>query len=86
VSFRGRDDHWLRALVIDENGNGRGVQVEAILSYAPTPDLSVGIGARYWGLWTRNGVDAFDSVPVGRDDTYRYERFGLLMQAAYKFH
>jgi opacity protein-like surface antigen len=85
VHFDGRDNHWLRALVIDENGKGRGVQLEAILSYAPMPNFSVGIGGRYWAMWTRNGDDAFNGVPIGRDDTYRYERFGLLLQAAYKF-
>jgi opacity protein-like surface antigen len=85
VHFSGRDDHWLRALIIDERGRGRGVQLEAILSYSPMPNFSVGVGGRYWALWTRNGDDAFNGAAVGRDDTYRYERFGLLMQAAYKF-
>ena len=85
VWFEGRDNHWLRALVIDESGRGTGVQFETILSYAPTPNFSVGIGARYWALWTRTGEDAFNSIPIGRDDTYRYERFGLLLQAAYRF-
>lgn len=86
VRFTGRDDHWLRALVIDEDGRGQGAQLETILSYAVTPNFSLGVGGRYWAMWTRIGDDAFNDVPIGRHDTYRYERFGLLMQAAYKFH
>jgi opacity protein-like surface antigen/outer membrane protease len=85
VKFTGIDNHWLRNLVIDESGTGRGVQLEAILSYYVTPQFSVGVGGRYWAMWTRTGSDAFNGVPVDRTDTYRYERYGLLLQAAYKF-
>lgn len=85
VKFTGVDNHWLRNLVIDESGNGRGVQLEAIVSYYVTPQFSLGVGGRYWAMWTRAGSDAFDGVPVDRNDTYRYERYGLLLQAAYKF-
>jgi opacity protein-like surface antigen len=86
VSFKGVDNHWLRQLVIDENGRGQGTQLEAILSYYITPNFSVGAGARYWAMWTRTGADAFNGVPIRRPDTYRYERYGMLLQAAYNFH
>ncbi len=86
VKFTGVDNHWLRALVIDESGTGRGVQVEAILSYDVTAQLSIGAGIRYWAMWTRSGSDAFNGVPVDRTDTYRYERYGGLLQASYRFN
>ena len=86
VKFTGVDNHWLRNLVIDESGTGRGVQFEAFLSYYLTPQFSIGIGGRYWAMWTTNGSDAFNGVPVPRTDTYRYERFGGLLQASYKFN
>ncbi len=85
VDFKGVDNHWLRALVIDENGRGRGVQVEAILSYYVTPQFSVGVGGRYWAMWTTSGSDAFNGVPIDRNDFFRMERYGGFFQAAYKF-
>jgi opacity protein-like surface antigen/outer membrane protease len=85
VRFTGVDNHWLRALVIDESGNGRGVQVEGILSYYVTPELSIGAGGRYWAVWTRTGSDAFNGVLINRNDTYRAERYGAFVQASYKF-
>ena len=85
VRFSGVDNHWLRSLVIDESGRGRGVQMEAFLSYYVTPQFSVGVGARYWAMWTTSGDDAFNGSPTERSDTYRYERFGGLLQASYKF-
>lgn len=85
VKFTGVDNHWLRSLIIDESGTGRGAQLEAILSYYLTPRFSIGVGGRYWAMWTTSGSDAFNGVPVDRNDTYRYERYGVFFQAAYKF-
>jgi opacity protein-like surface antigen/outer membrane protease len=85
VKFTGTDNHWLRALVIDETGRGYGVQTEAIVSYYVTPAFSVGLGGRYWAMWTTSGNDAFNGVPIDRNDTYRYERWGAFLQAAYRF-
>jgi len=85
VKFRGVDNHWLRNLVIDESGRGKGVQVEGFLSYYLTPQFSIGAGARYWAVWTTSGSDSFNGVPIDRNDTYRAERFGGLFQATYKF-
>jgi hypothetical protein len=72
-------------LVIDEQGHGRGVQAEAFLSYLLTDQLSVGVGGRYWALWTTSGTDAPNGVVVPRNDTYRTERVGVTFQASYKF-
>jgi opacity protein-like surface antigen len=85
VAFRGIDNHWLRSLVIDEDGRGRGVQIEGILSYAATDHWRIGAGGRYWAVWTRRGGDAFNGVPVPRNDTYSAHRFGVFLQASYRF-
>jgi opacity protein-like surface antigen/outer membrane protease len=85
VKFSGVDNHWLRDLVIDESGHGRGVQAELIVSYQVTPQFSVGAGGRYWAAWTTRGSDWFNGVLVDRTDTYRMERYGTLLQAKYQF-
>jgi opacity protein-like surface antigen/outer membrane protease len=85
TKFTGTDQHLLRGLVIDEQGHGRGVQAEAFLSYLLTDQLSVGVGGRYWALWTTSGTDAPNGVVVPRNDTYRTERVGVTFQASYKF-
>ena len=86
VRFDGIDNHWLRSLVSQESGTGRGVQMEAMVSYHVTPQFSVGVGARYWAMWTTSGSDIYDGILTERTDTYRYERFGGLFQASYKFN
>jgi hypothetical protein len=86
VKFSGVDNHWLRALVIDESGKGKGVELEAILSYYVMPKFSVGVGGRYWAMWTTSGDDLFNGAPTNRrTDAFRYERWGGLLQAAYKY-
>ena len=85
VKFTGVDNHWLRALVIDESGTGHGVQVEGLISYEVTPHFTIGAGGRYWVVWTTTGSDAFNGVPINRDDTYRAERYGAFLQAAYRY-
>jgi opacity protein-like surface antigen len=39
----------------DTRGQGIGVQLQAVLSYDVTDRLTVGIGARYWAMWTTSG-------------------------------
>ena len=85
VKFTGVDNHWLRALVIDESGTGHGVQVEALISYEVMPRFTIGAGGRYWAVWTTSGSDAFNGVPINRNDTYRAERYGAFVQASYKY-
>ncbi|MBO0662738.1 outer membrane beta-barrel protein [Jiella sp. MQZ9-1] len=85
VHFKGVDNHWLRNLVIDESGHGRGAQLEAMMSYYVTPNWSIGVGGRYWTMRTTSGSDKFNGTPTNRDDTFRYQRYGLLLQTAYKF-
>ena len=85
TKFTGTDQHLLRSLVIDQSGHGRGVQAEAFLSYLFTDQFSAGVGGRYWALWTTSGSDAFNGVPIPRNDTYRADRLGVTFQASYKF-
>lgn len=55
TDFQGRDNHLLRPFTTfyDQRGSGGGgVQVEAVLSYFITKNFSVGVGGRYWAMWT----------------------------------
>jgi outer membrane protease len=85
TQFTGTDQHLLRSLIFDESGHGTGVQAEAFLSYLVTNQISVGIGGRYWALWTTSGTDVANSVLSPRNDTYRTDRVGATFQASYKF-
>ena len=84
VRFSGFDNHWLRPLIINEHGNGSGMQLEAMLSYYFTEKFSLGLGARYWSLWTSSGTDAFNKEITNRQVQYTYERYGVLAQATYR--
>lgn len=89
VSFSGTDNHLLRTDVANtvspETATGRGVQLEAILSYAVTRSFNVGAGARYWAMWAPGSTNAFSlgcpcqTLPVSA------ERYGGFLQASYKF-
>jgi hypothetical protein len=93
TSFVGRDDHLLRPTPtwFDQEGKGAGVQIETILSYLVTDNLNVGVGARYWAMWTTDGsftctgcgaVGVTIPPDAGKFST---ERYGLFVQAGYKF-
>lgn len=74
-------------------GNGVGTQLEAMLSYDLTAELSLGIGARYWAMWTRDAsmTRSFDgsSGPITSAPPQHLrletERAGIFGQALYKF-
>jgi opacity protein-like surface antigen len=85
--FTGTDQHLDRVplLIQDESGHGTGVQAEAFLSYLVTNQLSMGVGGRYWALWTTSGADVNNGVPAARNDTFRTDRVGVTFQASYKF-
>lgn len=87
TKFTGTDQHLDRVplLIIDESGHGTGVQAEAFLSYLVTNQLSVGVGGRYWALWTTSGTEVDNGAPVARNDTFRTDRVGVTFQASYKF-
>jgi opacity protein-like surface antigen len=66
-------------------GTGRGVQLEAILTYDVTPQFSVGVGGRYWAMWATDVVTAgFGSPTPDQALPIRVERYGSFLQASYK--
>lgn len=84
VRFDGLDIHRAREppVLFYVEGLGQGVQAEIILSYLLTERLSVGVGGRYWAMWTTsaNQVGMPDSTFSGSN-----ERYGVFVQLAYKF-
>lgn len=95
TDFSGRDNHILRPTptFFDQRGNGGGgLQVEGMLSYFLTSNFSVGVGARYWAMWTKKGSDFICSgcggpgIVSGPElGKYSIDRRGSFLQAFYKF-
>jgi opacity protein-like surface antigen len=97
ATFEGIDQHFFGnsgflASYNPETGNARGVQLEALLSYYLTPNFSVGVGGRYWGLWTTNGqitrtIDNGFPIPTSSPQFFKgvAEQVGAFVQAAYCF-
>jgi opacity protein-like surface antigen len=87
VQFNGIDNHVLRSILSPETGRGEGVQLEAILSYYITPAFSVGVGGRYWAMWTNDSAYTnFGGAPCPCQTLpAKTERDGVFVQAAYKF-
>jgi opacity protein-like surface antigen len=88
LTFSGLDNHFRTPIAqfpAFSNG-GQGAQIEAILSYYLTDRLSVGIGGRYWTMWTTDGQ--FTTTPTpGPSRYYRaaFEQAGAFVQASYAF-
>ncbi|MET3524878.1 hypothetical protein [Mesorhizobium abyssinicae] len=97
TDFRGRDDHLLRPgpTFYDQRGQGGGgVQVEGALSYFFNKNFSIGIGARYWAMWTTNNRNAtYNCIcdDVGKIvkhpalAKYSMERLGTFIEFSYRF-
>jgi opacity protein-like surface antigen/outer membrane protease len=88
VVFNGTDDHLLRALTWQESGTGRGLQLESILSYLITDQFSVGVGGRYWAMWTQNGqytlvTDCGGGCPTWPAE-FKTQRYGVFVQLDYR--
>lgn len=67
-------------------GTGRGVQLEAILTYDVTPEFTVGVGGRYWAMWATNVLTAGFGAPMPTEALpIRVERYGTFLQGSYKF-
>jgi hypothetical protein len=75
-------DYVLRKLLSPENGEGIGVQLEANLSYALTDALSLGIGGRYWSMWTTEGTVNFGGTGEIVPMRYAAEQAHLLVQGS----
>jgi opacity protein-like surface antigen/outer membrane protease len=87
TKFTGTDQHlnFVPVEIFDESGHGTGVQAEAFLSYLVTNQISVGVGGRYWAMWTTSGNDVVSGASSARNDTFRTDRVGVTFQASYKF-
>lgn len=86
VVFNGTDDHLLRALIFQESGTGTGLQLESILSYLITDQFSVGVGGRYWAMWTtKDAISDTAGAPCPCQTLpAKTERFGIFLQLDYK--
>ena len=96
VNFNGVDHHFggntgTLAEMFPASGKGNGVQLEALASYYLTRKWSVGMGARYWGMWTTPTAQVNCSFGCGPTPTApqnfraQVEQFGAFVQTSYKF-
>lgn len=97
VNFRGIDQHFfgnsgILASDNPESGRGQGVQLDALISYYLTPQWSIGVGGRYWSLWTTTGQANRDinrgvPIPPTAPQFFRaqVEQVGMFVQANYSF-
>lgn len=85
VAYSGLDAHWQRVppLFFPFNGTGNGVQAELIATYDLTKAFSLGLGGRYWAMWTNLGsqIDSPGNLINASTD-----RYGMFLQASYKFN
>jgi opacity protein-like surface antigen len=89
VAFRGTDNHLLRtglpSTISMETGQGQGVQLETVLSYAFANGFNVGAGGRYWAMWAPGAnTDLFGLNNPPQALPVRTERYGAFVQASYK--
>lgn len=87
VKFDGTDNHVLRALITQESGIGTGLQLDGVLSYAVNDEFSVGVGARYWSMWTTAQTIAEVTGTPCPCQTLpaKTELYGVFAQASYQF-
>ncbi len=88
AQFNGTDDHLQRdpPFISPESGTGRGVQLESILSYLITDQFSVGVGGRYWAMWTtENAITNFAGAPCPCQTLpAKTDRLGVFVQLDYR--
>ena len=90
VKFSGVDNHPLRpdagpSSRSPEHGVGTGVQVEGVVSYDFTQQLSVGVGGRYWSMQVPKGLTNFFSTDEFIVQRFSTEQAALFAQGSYKF-
>jgi len=74
------DTHYFTFGPDPANGDGDGVQVEAVLSYQLTQMFNIGVGGRWWHLETE-AIDSFNQLLE-----YNTDRYGVFVQGGYKFN
>ncbi len=93
AQYSGLDSHLFRVPItfFPQNGSGRGVQTELILTYLVTENLKLGIGGRYWAMWTEGATQSCHGDCGGSSSspplpyTANTERFGTFVQLSYRF-
>jgi opacity protein-like surface antigen len=89
LSFGGLDNHFRDPVVPfpASSHGGQGAQVEALLSYYLSDRFAVGVGGRYWTMWTTNGQFTSTGTPGVAPRYYRaaFEQAGAFVQASYTF-
>jgi opacity protein-like surface antigen len=86
--FDGLDNHFRNPIVRfpASSHGGQGAQVEAILSYYLTDRFALGVGARYWTMWTTKGqFTSTGDLGAPRDYRAAFEQAGVFVQASYAF-
>jgi hypothetical protein len=73
--------------ILTRGWRGMGGEVEAFINYQVLPHFELGVGARYWGLFTQAGTVEFGPTfgpdyPLTKWSTQRY---GVLLQAKASF-
>jgi len=76
---RAMDTHWFTFGADPAKGRGGGFEAESTLKYALTDRIALGVGARWRHLQT-HALDMY-----GQLLKYRVDRFGLFLQASYRF-
>jgi opacity protein-like surface antigen len=82
VNYTGLDIHSARGLYFPWSGSGNGVQAELIATYDVTDAFSIGVGGRYWAMWTNVAAQA--DLPTNVMNV-SMDRYGVFLQASYKF-
>ena len=98
VTVNAEDHHYSGSTIASVNpgdGTGVGTQLEAMLYYDVTERISLGVGARYWAMWTTRGnalrtYNSDPENPITLPLPHQYqglnsERAGVLAQVLYKF-
>jgi hypothetical protein len=87
------DSHLLRTdlgpspNIVTRGWRGMGAEAEAFINYKVLPNFEVGVGARYWGIFTQAGSVEFGPA-FGQDfplSKFSTQRYGVLFQAKARF-
>jgi hypothetical protein len=88
VWMSGTDNHLLRPdlpFPTREDGNGSGYQLEALLSYRATDEISLGIGARYWHMESKGSAHFEDVGGSPQPLDFKADIYGVFVQGSYRF-
>lgn len=92
TSLDAADTHHIRSDLsapLPQDGDGNGVQLEAVLSYQVTDAFNLGVGARYWHMEVEDGTLDFGPATGGVGGRqvldFETERYGVFVQGSYKF-